>query len=128
MTTTITIDGHAYTVPIKSVTRSADPLEKSAERTADGTLHVERIGIFYNYVLEFGAPTTSAEVTELAALYLVLTSPTVFHSVLIPGENSGTAWQAYFAGVKDEVKSRLNSVTFWKNLQCSVIAKSPART
>lgn len=128
MTTTLIIDGHAYTVPVKAMSCSSDPLEGSAERTRDGLLHVERIGVFDNYTLEFGTPTTLTEVAELAALCVVLTSATVFHSVSIPGENGNAPWNAYFAGVKKDAKRRIDSTTFWKNLACSVIAQGPTRT
>ena len=125
---TITIDGHAYNVPIVSMSMTSDPLEKSAERTANGKLHVERIGVFDNFTLQFAAPRSLAEVTELAALCVVITSATVFHSVLIPGVNGGVAWQAYFAGVKRDLRKRVSTTMFWKNLSCSVIAQSPTRT
>ena len=128
MTTTIIIDNFSYSVPIKSMTVTPSPLEAAAERTRDGLLHVERIGVFDTYVLEIGRPINMDEVTELAALYLVISSVTVFHQVKIPGENGGAAWSAYFSGVRKEVNRRVNTTTFWKNLQFSIIPQGPTRT
>ena len=54
MSNLITIDGTQYDVPIVSMKRSADDLYKYAERTEDGVLHSEKIGVYFNYQIVVG--------------------------------------------------------------------------
>ena len=51
----IVIDGTSYDIPIKSIQGKADMLDKYAERTLDGVLHRELIGVYDNYEIEFAA-------------------------------------------------------------------------
>ena len=50
----IVIDGTTYDIPILSIKRKAEFLDKYAERTEDGILHRELIGVYFNYELQFG--------------------------------------------------------------------------
>ena len=122
----IIIDSTTYNVPVASVKRMAEFLSKYAERTEDGILHTELIGVYYNYTLTFGRTTNT---TEYAALWSKLTEPTEFHEVTVP-DVDGEPWtfQAYFAGVSDELKKDTSAKTFWKNLTVNFIAQEPART
>jgi len=49
----IIIDGIKYDMPIASMKANADMLDKYAERTVDGVLHRELIGVYDNYEIEF---------------------------------------------------------------------------
>ena len=44
----IIVDGTYFDLPMVSLKRSADFLDKYAERTEDGVLHRELIGVYYN--------------------------------------------------------------------------------
>lgn len=122
----ITIDGTAYAVPVKRITRRADFLDKYAERTEDGVLHRELIGVYFNYSIEFGMTLDAA---EYAALWDKLTEPEEFHTVVVPDED-GTSYTftAYFASVGDELSRVRDAAVFWKSLKVNFIAKEPART
>jgi hypothetical protein len=121
----ITIDSTMYDIPIKVVNRKADTLYKYAERTEDGVLHSELIGVYYNYDLECGMSANN--VTDYAALWLKLTEPVESHTIVLPDESDTLTFDCYFANVRDEV-TKTGATNYFRNLSFSVIAISPART
>jgi len=124
----ITIDSTTYDVPIVSISRKADSLDKGAERTQDGVLHRELIGIYFNYDLVMGMSANN--VADYAALFLKLTEPTEYHTVVIPGAPAGyETVQIYFGSIRDEMmRYQLNGVDYFKSLSFSIIARAPSRT
>lgn len=128
-TNQITIDGSTYNVPVKMIKRSADFLYKYAERTMDGKLHSEMIGVYINYQLQFGR----ASMADYAALWEKLTEPVEFHTISIPTEDGATAsglveFEAYFSNVTDEFVM-INGTSRWmKDLTVNFIAQIPARS
>ena len=121
----ITIDSITYDIPVQSVKRNAEFLDKYAERTEDGILHRELLGVYYNYSVQFGR---SSNTTEYAALWTKLTEPTEFHDVVVPDEDGvPLEFTAYFSGVSDELRKDTDAKTFWKNLTVNFIAKEPIR-
>ena len=120
----IIIDGVTYDVPVISISRKAEFLDKFAERTEDGILHREIIGVYYNYVLKFGQ--SSNNVADYAALWVKLTEATEFHEVTVPDESGDFTFQAYFSNVSDELKKQKGAINFWHNLTVNFIAQSPA--
>ena len=122
----ITIDGVDYDIPILSIKRKAEFLDKYAERTEDGKLHRELIGVYYNYEVRFGR---SWNTTEYAALWTKITEPEEFHTVTVPdGDADPFTFTAYFANVSDELRKDTAAKTFWQNLTLNFIAQEPART
>jgi len=120
----ITIDGIVYNVPIISLKRSADFLDKFAERTIDGKLHRELIGVYYNYQIQFGrAPTTAT----YNALWDKLTEPEEFHTVIVPDEGGTRTFSAYFSNIKDEMVRWSDDGNYFKSLTVNFIARQPAR-
>lgn len=124
----VTIDSVVYDVPVLSLKMKGEFLDKFAERTEDGTLHRELIGVYFNYELQFGHPVSSTERTAYAALWVKLTEPVEFHTVTVPDEDGDYTFTAYFANVAHELLRSKASDRFWKSLTVSFIAKSPART
>lgn len=123
---TIIIDTITYDIPVKRIRRTADFLDKYAERTEDGILHRELIGVYFNYQLELGRTTNT---TEYAALWLKLTEPVEFHTVTVPDEDAAPlTFTAYFAGVSDELRKETDVKTFWQDLTVNFISESPTRT
>lgn len=121
---TIVIDSVSYDIPILSIKRKAEFLDKYAERTEDGVLHRELIGVYFNYELAFGRTQNT---TEYAALWAKLTEVQEFHEVTVPDlDGAPYTFQAYFAGISDEVHKETDAKTFWKNLVVNFIAQSPA--
>ena len=124
--TWISIDSETFNVPVKIMKRSADPLYKYAERTNDGILHSELIGVYFNYELEFGR----ASVSDYTDLWEKLTEPVESHEVTIPDEDGQHTFDAYFSSINDEfVRIEDDNVTrYMKNLRVKMTAIEPART
>ena len=121
----LTIDGVAYDVPIISLKRTADFLDKFAERTEDGNLQRELIGVYYNYQLVLGATANPA---TYESLWLALTEPTEFHTVVVPdGDNSTRTFTAYFAGVSDELRRVRGGNNYWKSTTVNFISRAASR-
>lgn len=121
---TIIIDGTSYDVPVIEVTRSADFLDKYAERTEDGILHRELIGVYYNYQIKFGSTTDTAEYT---ALWDKLTEAVEFHEVTVPDEAGDYTFTAYFSSVRDRLRKQRAEANYWNNLTANFTAQEPAR-
>lgn len=124
----IVIDGETFAVPILSIKRKAEFLDKYAERTEDGILHRELIGVYFNYELQFGR---TGALSEYAALWAKLTEVEEFHTVVVPdfdGTGGQYTFDAYFSNISDELVKESSDKTFWKNLTVNFIAQSPAVT
>lgn len=121
----IIIDGTTYNVPIMSLKQKGEFLDKFAERTEDGVLHRELIGVYYNYELKFGRNATTA---ALAALWQKLSEPTEFHTVTVPDDGTDYTFTAYFSNVSRELVRAKESEAqrFWKDLTVNFISRSPA--
>ena len=59
------IDGIGYKIDVMSVKRTADFLDKYAERTENGDLERELIGVYFNYKLQLGPGVDRAEYARL---------------------------------------------------------------
>lgn len=118
----IVIDSITYNVPIKTLNRKADALDKFAERTEDGVLHREPIGVFYNYDVVMGMSANN--VSDYAALFLKLTEAVESHTITL----LGSTFTAYIANVKDEAVKDDGVNRYYRNLSFSVIAISPTIT
>lgn len=119
----IVIDGVSYDIPVLSIKRKAEFLDKYAERTEDGVLHRQLIGVYFNYELAFGSTTN---VSEYAALWNKLTEVEEFHTVVVPDEAGDYEFTAYFSNVGDELRKKAGALNYWKSLTVNFIAKSPA--
>lgn len=118
------IDGIGYKIDVLSVKRTADFLDKYAERTENGDLERELIGVYFNYKLQLGPGVDRA---EYARLWDKLTEPVGFHEVTVPDEDGDYTFTAYFSNVADELLRKVAEKNYWKNLTVNFIAKKPAR-
>jgi len=123
----IIIDGTTYNIPIISLDRTGEFLDKYANRTENGSLKRKLIGVFYNYSLKLGR-STSIGTTAYQALWDKLTEAVEFHSVTVPGMTGNYSFTAYFSGISDTLQMQKSSVNYWKNLTVDFIAKAPALT
>ena len=121
----ITIDGTEYDIPIVSLKRTADFLDKYANRTEDGGLARKLIGVYYNYSLTLGG---SDSTTVYDAVWNKLSEPTEFHTVIVPADSGTFTFTAYFSSVADNLKKRIDGKNHWTGLTVDFTAKSPART
>lgn len=120
----IKIDGITYNVPIVSLKRKADFLDKYANRTEDGILKRELIGVYFNYQLQLGRTTS---IPEYAKLWKKLTEPVEFHTVTVPDEEGDYTFTAYFSSVGDELRIIQGAKRFWKSLTVNFTSQAPAR-
>lgn len=120
MTMIIRIDSVTYDVPLRAVSRKIDKLFKSAERTADGVLHAELIGVYKNYTLECAS---SQHASDYAALITKISSAAVSYEVVILGDT----YDAYFANISDRL-IKDSGTPYYGDLTFDVIAISPAVT
>jgi len=120
MSDVVMVDSMSYNVPVVALRRRAEFLDKYAERTEDGVLHRELIGVYYNYEIEFGA---DADPVEYNALWDKLSEPVEFHTVTV----LGYTFTAYFSNVGDEVRRVHDGQPYWRDLTAHFIAQSPAR-
>lgn len=118
------IGGIGYKIDVLSVKRTADFLDKYAERTENGDLERELIGVYFNYKLQLGPGVDRA---EYARLWDKLTEPVEFHEVTVPDEDGDYTFTAYFSNVADELLRKVAEKNYWKNLTVNFIAKKPAR-
>jgi hypothetical protein len=121
----ITIDGTTYDIPIVSLKRKANFLDKYANRTEDGNLARKLIGVYFNYSLTLGG---SDSTTVYTAVWNKLSEPTEFHTVTVPADDGTYTFTAYFANVGDNLRKRKDGKNHWAGLTVDFTAKSPART
>lgn len=120
----ITIDGVTYKVPVVSLQRKGDFLDKYANRTEEGELERELIGVYFNYQLKFGFTT---DYREYARLWDKVTEPVEFHTVTVPNGPSEYTFIAYMSNVSDELIVKHDGVSYYGGLTVNFTAKSPAR-
>jgi hypothetical protein len=119
----INIDGTDYNVSIISIDMAADMLDKYAERTNDGVLHRELIGVYYNFKITF-APGYSNP-GEYANLWRKLTEPVEFHTVTLWDEAGPYTQVGYFANTEHRLVKVKNDQPYYKELTTQFIAKQP---
>jgi hypothetical protein len=123
----IRIDGTYFDVPMVSLKRNADFLDKGAERTEDGDLWRELIGVYYNYTLTVGSSKHFGE-TNYETFWDKMTEPVPFHEISIPTQNGYYTFTAYISSVSDEYEKILENSAVFKGFTCKFTAKRPART
>lgn len=121
----IHIDGQDFDVEVEEISRTADFLDKYAERTESGDLERELIGVYFNYKLKL-FPGSNPK--EYARLWRKLTEPSEFHVVTVPDESGDYTFTAYFANVADRLLRKRGQRNYWTDLTVNFVAKSPART
>lgn len=120
------IDGVKFDIPIVSLKRTAEFLDKYAKRTEDGNLQRKLIGVYFNYQLKLARSTTVGRAVY-QKLWEKLTEPVEFHTVTVPDESGSYTFTAYFANVGDELMTQHDSSNYWRNLTVNFTAKAPAR-
>lgn len=123
MSDKLIIDGVEYDVPIIDLERKADILDKTANRSEDGTLHREVIGTYYNYTLKIGR-IRDPELYN--SLFNVLSEPVDSHRVELP--NDHITFDGYFSSVKDKVhKVYDEDDARYRDLSANLTAMIPRR-
>ncbi len=122
----IMVDGIFFDIPMVSLKRTADFLDKYAERTEDGELQRELIGVYYNYTLTAGTSTDFGE-TDYETFWNKMTEPVEFHDISIPTQSGYYTFRGYISSVSDEYKKILENEAEFTGFTCKLTAKGPAR-
>jgi hypothetical protein len=120
----IYIDGIYFDIPMLSLKRNAEFLDRYAKRTTDGDLKRNLIGVYYNYTLSIG------DIDDLdlyKQLWDKLTEPVEYHDFKVPDVRGTYEFRGYISSVSDEAKKVEEDVSYFGNLACKFIAKRPAR-
>jgi len=117
----IVIDDVSFDIPIVSARLQADMLDKYAERTSDGVLHRELIGVYDNYEIQFASSVHNG--TAYTELWLKLTEPVPWHNVKLPNVTGDRVIEGYFAGTNHEILRQKNGTTYWKSLSTSFVSR-----
>ena len=122
----IRIDGTLYNVPLISIKRNFDVLDKYAERDEEnGDLQREIIGVYANYTLAFG---TIDDDDTYEQLIDKLTEPVEFHDFVMPTTKGEFEFKGYISQVSDEITKIMKETARFKGLTCKFTMKKPFRT
>jgi hypothetical protein len=119
---TIIINSVVYDIPLTVVNRKIDKLYRYAERTADGVLHTEIIGVYKNYTFSCGQSANN--VSDYNALISKLSEAVESYTITVLGDT----YSAYFANISDKVVKDNGVTAYFRELTFDVIAISPAAT
>lgn len=120
----IQIDNLYFDVPLVSIKRSAEFLDKYAERSLDGDLKRGIIGVYFNYQMSFGIIDNP---TLYESLWNKLTEPVEFHDFAVPTVTGTYRFRGYVSSVSDEISKIFSNSAEFQGLQCKFTAKQPAR-
>ena len=122
----ISVDGTYFDIPMISLKRTADFLDKFAERTEDGVLNRELIGVYYNFTLTAGSSAHFGD-TDYERFWDKMTEPVPFHEISIPDQDGYYTFTAYISSVSDEYEKILDNDAVFKGFTCKFTARAPAR-
>lgn len=117
----IIIDDTEYDIPIVSLEGQADMLDKYAERTPDGVLHRELIGVYDNYEIEFASAYSNPQ--GYSDLWFKLTEPVPWHTVKFPTILGEREIVGYFANTRHKASKQKGTTTYWKGLVTSFVSR-----
>lgn len=123
----IKIDGIYFDIPMISLKRNANFLDKFAERVETGKLERELIGVYYNYDLTVGTSEAFGD-TDYDVFWNKMTEPVEFHDISIPTRSGYYTFKGYISSVSDEYEKILDEKAVFKGFTCKFIAQNPART
>lgn len=120
------IDGIDYNIPLVSLKRTADFLEKYANRTEDGDIHIETIGVYKNYTISIGIIDDR---NTYDSLYEHITDVEErFHEVVLPDASGDYKFTGYFSSISDEIEKIFEEGALFQNLTWKMTSKKPYKT
>lgn len=122
----LVIDGISYNIPLVSIKRTLDFLEKFAERTEDGDIKIETIGLYKNYTISIGTIEDAGLYDKL--LEHITDCENRFHHVSIPDASKQFDFYGYFSSISDEAEKVLDSGAVYKSLTWKMTSKKPTKT
>lgn len=122
----IIVDGTYFDIPMVSLKRRANFLDKFAERVETGDLERELIGVYYNFDLTVGTSSDFGD-TDYDFFWDFMTRPVPFVDISLPVKNGYYNFRGYISSVSDEYKKILNNEAEFTGFTCKMTAKKPAR-
>ena len=122
----LVIDGRTYNIPFVSIKRTQDFLEKYAERTEDGDVKIETIGLYKNYTIAIG--TIDDAKTYDALIEHITDCRNRFHTVVLPDASKQFNFYGYFSSISDEIEKVLDTGAKYKGLTWKMTSKKPSKT
>ncbi len=123
----IIVDGTYFDIPLVSLKRRAEFLDKFAERVETGDLERELIGVYYNFDLTVGTSSDFGD-TDYNFFWDFMTAPVEFRDFSLPVKNGYYNFRGYISSVSDEYEKILDDDAVFKGFTCKMTAKTPART
>ena len=120
------IDGITYNIPLVSIKRTLDFLEKYAERSEDGDVQIETIGLYKNYTISIGLIDDTELYDQL--IEHITDCENRFHHVILPDAGKQFDFYGYFSSIKDEVEKVLETGAQYKGLSWKMTSKKPYKT
>lgn len=120
----IKIDGIYFDVPLLAIQRNFDFLDKYAERTENGDLKRELIGVYANYTMCFG---TIDNDSLYQSIIDKLTEPVEYHDFSLPTTAGLYQFRGYVSSVSDQIQKIKSTTAKFTGLQCKFTAKKPFR-
>lgn len=121
----IIIDGNQYNIGVYAgIKETADFLDNYANRTEDGDLKRDLIGVFFNFTDIKFEPQTERNYDEFERLWNKLTEPEEFHTVKI----ANFEFKAYFNNVSRVINDFRGGKAYKKDMTVNFTAKKPARS
>ena len=120
------IDGTTYNIPLVSIKRTLDFLEKYAERSEDGDVQIETIGLYKNYTISIGLIDDAELYDQL--IEHITDCENRFHHVILPDASKQFDFYGYFSNIKDEVEKVLENGAQYKGLSWKMTSKKPYKT
>ncbi|MCM1219698.1 MAG: hypothetical protein NC321_16105 [Clostridium sp.] len=122
----IIVDGEYFDIPMVSLKRRADFLDKFAERVEIGDLERELIGVYYNFDLTVGTSSDFGD-TDYDFFWDFMTRPVDFVDISLPVKGGYYSFRGYISSVSDEYKKILDNEAEFTGFTCKMTAKMPAR-
>ena len=121
----IIIDGNQYNIGVYAgIKETADFLDNYANRTEDGDLKRDLIGVYFNFTDIKFEPQTERNYDEFERLWNKLTEPEEFHTVKI----ANFEFKAYFNNVSRVINDFRGGKAYKKDMTVNFTAKKPARS
>lgn len=117
----IYVDNTFFDIPIVSLQRTADFLDKYAERTEEGDLKRELIGVYFNYSLSIG---TVNDVALYKRFWDKMTEPTEFHDFKLPDSDGTYSFRGYISSISDTVQKICRDKTVYTGFTCKLTSKN----
>ncbi len=121
----LTIDGITYNIPMVSIQRNMDFLEKYAQRTEDGDIKIETIGMYKNYTINIGV-IDDYELYD-ALIEHITDCTNRFHTVVLPDAMKDFSFYGYFSSISDQVEKILDEGTRFNGLTWTMTSKKPTK-